>query len=109
MRHRSTTSKNKVVAASPHSKNKPKSASCCEKIKSLLMRLILHTIFGPALMIYDCLKKTIKIWVSPVDWLLKKVNPNYVNDVVDKKDRITQSVKRKAGSSILTMSSFIAK
>ena len=84
-------------------------ASCCEKIKSIIMRLILHTIFGPALMIYDCLKKTIKIWVSPVDWLLKKVNPNYVNDVVDKKDRITQSVKRKAGSSILTMSSFIAK
>ena len=39
-------------------------------------------------MFYDALKFTGRLWIAPVDWTLRKFNPNYVNDVTNKKDQI---------------------
>lgn len=65
--------------------------------------------FAPACMFYDALKFTGRLWIAPVDWTLRKFNPNYVNDVTNKKDQIASHLKQKADKSIFTMSSFIAK
>ena len=50
-----------------------------------------------------------RVWSVPVDWAMRKINPNYINDVTAKKDKITSTIKRKADASILTLSSYIAK
>ena len=78
-------------------------------IKTLFIKLVIVTVFGPASIFYEGLKKTCRLWIMPVDWLLKKINPNYVNDVTTKKDQITNSIKDKADASILSLSSLIAK
>jgi hypothetical protein len=70
---------------------------------------VLLTVFAPASFFYDALKFTGRLWIAPFDWALKKLNPNYVNDVTNKKDQIASSIKNKADKSIFTMSSFIAK
>jgi len=74
-----------------------------------VFKAILHLVFGPSLLIYDGLKASVSFWIRPVDWCIKKFYPDYVNDFVETKERISNSVKRKAGTGLITLSSFIAK
>lgn len=78
-------------------------------MSSILIRMALTTVFAPASFMFETTKKAIRMGIAPVDWIIKKVNPNYVNDVTAKKDQIKTSLKNKADQSILTMSSFVAK
>ena len=96
----------------PPPKPRPKKKAgptLCQRAKDLLLKALLHLLFGPALAIYDGLKASVKFWIRPVDWCIKKIYPEYVNDFIDTRERISDSVKRKAGSGILTLSSFVAK
>lgn len=90
-------------------KAKPAAPRFNFSLKNFLLKLLITSIFGPASILFDGAKKACFVSSRPIDWAIKKVNPNYVNDVKTSKKKITTSIKRKAGASILTLSSFIAK
>ena len=74
-----------------------------------LFKLCLMIFFSPAFLIFECLKKLAVIWLRPVDWALRKVLPDYINDFSSKKEQIAHKLKLKADESILSLSSIIAK
>jgi hypothetical protein len=80
-----------------------------ESIQMQLLKLFLMIAFSPAFLFFECLKKVAVLWLRPVDWALRKVFPDYINDFSTKKEQITHKFKQKADESILSMSSIIAK
>ena len=74
-----------------------------------LIKLCLTITFSPAFLFFECLKKVAVLWLRPVDWALRKVFPDYINDFSIKKEQITHKFKQKADESILSLSSIIAK
>lgn len=50
--------------------------------------MVITAVFGPASFLFDVSKRACIASSRPIDWAIKTVSPNYINDMKTKKERI---------------------
>lgn len=74
-----------------------------------LVSMILTAVFFPAYVMNVAIRTAVKLPFMPLFWIAKKINPNIVDDINNRKNAFSNSIKDTADRSFMTMSSMIAK